>query len=166
MTVDHDESLKVKKDTIKFTMLHDNANDRYIIVENTYEYQKYFILEYDDTRCNSGMGSTIQVTQYVKVNVNIQTGITGRGERGIDIDTKEFIALKNIIHFNCDNPFGCSNCEAGANRNGTRTSPHKPITRRGSKLMSTSFYAKNPYGVTLDNSNNSAIKISKPDRFI
>jgi len=41
----------------------------------------------------------------VKVNVNIQ--VTGRGERGIDIDTKEFIALKNIIHFNCFNPFGC-----------------------------------------------------------
>lgn len=37
-SVNHEENLKVKKDTIKFTMLHDAANDRYIIVENTYEY--------------------------------------------------------------------------------------------------------------------------------
>ena len=32
--------------------------------------------------------------------------------------------------------------------------------------MSTSFYAKNPYGVILDNQNNFAIKVKKPDRFI
>ena len=100
------QNFQVQKDNIKFTMLNDAANDRYIIVENTYEYQKYFILEYDETRSQIGIGNHLQVTQYVKVNVNIQTGITGRGERGIDIDTKEFIALKNIIHFNCQNPFG------------------------------------------------------------
>ena len=38
VSLDHEENLKVKKDTIKFVMLHDAANDRYIIVENTYEY--------------------------------------------------------------------------------------------------------------------------------
>lgn len=106
----------------------------------------------------------------MKVNVNIYTGITGRGERGIDIDTKEFIALKNIIHFNCFNPFGCANCEGGGlaikNRGASSPGPITSGKRRASKLMSTSFYAKNPYGVTLDHSNNSAIKISKPDRFI
>lgn len=57
-SIDYDD-LKVKKDTIKFTMLHDAANDRYIIVENTYEYQKYFILEYDDTRSTNGIGNHI-----------------------------------------------------------------------------------------------------------
>jgi len=32
------QNIQVQKDNIKFTMLHDAANDRYIIVENTYEY--------------------------------------------------------------------------------------------------------------------------------
>jgi len=39
--------------------------------------------------------------------LNIGTVITGRGHRGIEVDTKEFIALKNIVLFNCDDPNLC-----------------------------------------------------------
>ena len=28
-----------------------------------------------------------------------------RANRGIDVDTKEFMALRNLVHFYCNNPF-------------------------------------------------------------
>jgi len=46
------------------------------------------------------------VTQYTVISINLGTATIGRGQRGIEIDTKEFMAMRNIIHFNCYNPFG------------------------------------------------------------
>ena len=31
-------------------MIYERQNDRFIICEQTYEYQKYYILEYDESR--------------------------------------------------------------------------------------------------------------------
>jgi len=77
----------------------------------TYELHKYFILEYDESKANNGIGNHLTVTQYTEVSVNLGTAASGRGQRGIEIDAKEFMALRNIIHFNCLNPFGCNSCK-------------------------------------------------------
>lgn len=53
----------------------------------------------------------LQVTQYVIVNLNIGTKQFGRGKRGIETDTKEFMALRNLVHFYCANPFKSLNIE-------------------------------------------------------
>lgn len=45
------------------------------------------------------------VTVYTVVGTNLLTADIGRGHRGIEIDTKETMAMRNIVHFNCVNPF-------------------------------------------------------------
>tara|TARA_B110000285_G_scaffold230294_1_gene296634 strand:- start:1063 stop:1311 length:249 start_codon:yes stop_codon:yes gene_type:complete len=52
-----------------------------------------------------GLEQVIQVIQYVVVQVNVGTKHIGRGKRGIEIDVKEFMALRNLVHFYCPNPF-------------------------------------------------------------
>ena len=39
------------------------------------------------------------------VEVNRGTRDVGRGKRGIEIDLKEFMALRNLVHYYCPNPF-------------------------------------------------------------
>lgn len=42
---------------------------------------------------------------FTRANVNIGTVMTGRGQRGINIDAKEFMALRNVVHFKSKNFF-------------------------------------------------------------
>jgi len=107
----HESEMKVTADQIKFTMFYDKALERFFICENSYELQKYFVLEYDEQRAKSGVGNHLMVTMYTVVGTNLLTAEIGRGQRGIEIDTKEIMALRNIVHFNCINPFPCMSCK-------------------------------------------------------
>jgi hypothetical protein len=98
---------KVSRDKIKFTMFYDKEQERFFICENAYELQKYFVLEYDEQKAMSGTGNHLMVTVYTVVSTNLLTAEIGRGKRGIEIDTKEVMAMRNIVHFNCQNPFVC-----------------------------------------------------------
>ena len=100
--------MKINKENMKFVFICDKDNERFIICEETYELIRYFVLEYDESRVGNGIGPHLLVTLYTTVSTNWTTSVIGRGQRGLDIDTKEFQALRNIIHFNCYNPFGCS----------------------------------------------------------
>jgi len=91
-------------------MFYDKNEERFYICENSYEIQKYFVLEYDNTRAITGIGYHLTVTMYTVVSINLGTASIGRGQRGLDVDTKELMALRNIVHFNCVNPFGCGSC--------------------------------------------------------
>ena len=93
---------------MKFIFLTDKENERFIICEETYELIRFFILEYDESRAANGIGNHLLVTQYTTVATNWTTSVIGRGQRGLDIDLKEFQAMRNIIHFCCINPFLCS----------------------------------------------------------
>lgn len=48
-------------------------------------------------------GSKTNVTLFTKVNMNYGTSFAGRGNRGLDIDSKEFMAFRNTVHFNFKN---------------------------------------------------------------
>lgn len=69
----------VNRDNIKFTVLYDRFEERYLVSESTYELQKYWVLEYDDSRANHGVGNHLQVTQFTEVMVNVGTASIGRG---------------------------------------------------------------------------------------
>jgi len=79
------------------------------------------------------------------MNVNVGTSLSGRGQRGIEIDAKEFIAMRNIVHFNCANPFNQFGVVA-------KQGPEKELTavvkEQDSPLKKgdRSFFSKNPYG--------------------
>lgn len=103
----HDESVNVTKDNIRFVMIYDRENNRFLVEEASYEVKKYFVLEYDEDRAENGIGNHLQVTQYTTITPNLGTSSMGRGQRGIEIDTKELMALRNVVHFNCINPFQC-----------------------------------------------------------
>lgn len=97
--------MTLNKDNIKVFGVFDRKNNRYIIAEKTYEVQKYYVLQHDDQRAEMGLDDVLQVIQYVCVQINIGTKKYGRGKRGIDVDTKEFMALRNLVHFYSPNPF-------------------------------------------------------------
>ena len=86
-------------------MLYDRENARFIVEEAQYEMKKYYVLEYDEERAENGFGNSLQVTQYTMIIPNQGTASQGRGQRGIEIDAKELMALRNVVHFNCVNPF-------------------------------------------------------------
>lgn len=44
------DQILINKENVKYTMIYERQNDRFIICEQTYEYQKYYILEYDESR--------------------------------------------------------------------------------------------------------------------
>jgi hypothetical protein len=92
-------------------MFYDKSEERFYICENSYELQKYFVLEYDDQRARTGLGQHLMVTVYTVIGPNLLTAEIGRGQRGIEVDTREMMAMRNIIHFNCINPFGCGRCD-------------------------------------------------------
>lgn len=124
--INHDRSelnisMNINKTKVKFTMFYDKNEDRYYVVENSYEIQKYFVLEFDEARANNGFGNNLSVIQYTIMNVNVGTSLSGRGQRGIEIDAKEFIAMRNIVHFNCANPFNQFGAVA-------KQSPEKELT--------------------------------------
>lgn len=96
-------------------MFYDQEDERFFICENTYQYQKFYVLEYDERRARNGVGNHLTVTIYTVVGTNIVTAEQGRGHRGIHVDAMEANALRNVIHFNCANPFSC-NC---ANQGGS-----------------------------------------------
>jgi hypothetical protein len=98
-------TLTLNKDNIKVFGIFDRSNNRYIIAEKTYEIQKYYVLQHDPQRSEQGLDDVLQVIQYVCVQVNVGTKQFGRGKRGIEVDTAEFMALRNLVHFYSPNPF-------------------------------------------------------------
>ena len=58
----NDESVNVTKDNIRFSMLFDRDNNRFLVEEASYEVKKYFVLEYDEDRAENGIGNHLQVT--------------------------------------------------------------------------------------------------------
>jgi len=67
--------------------------------------------------------------------VNVGTKQFGRGKRGIDIDTKEFMALRNLVHFYSPNPFQKANTpriygeSGGLQENSLEKIREKPIPK-------------------------------------
>jgi len=53
--------MNINKSKVKFTMFYDKNEDRYYVVENSYEIQKYFVLEFDEARANNGFGNNLSV---------------------------------------------------------------------------------------------------------
>mmetsp|Transcript_15954 Transcript_15954/g.24703 ORF Transcript_15954/g.24703 Transcript_15954/m.24703 type:complete len:264 (+) Transcript_15954:1086-1877(+) len=49
------------------------------------------------------MQNWVSVIQYIEIQPNARS--FGRGSRGINIDLKEFLALKNLVHFYSPDPF-------------------------------------------------------------
>ena len=64
-------------------MFYEKDEERFFICENSYELQKYFVLEFDEQRRASGMGNHLMVTMYTVVGTNLLTAEIGRGQRGI-----------------------------------------------------------------------------------
>lgn len=65
-----DDSMNVTRDNIKFSMVYDRQNTRFLVEEASYEMKKYFILEYDEERAENGIGNHLQVTQYTTIIPN------------------------------------------------------------------------------------------------
>ena len=90
---------------MKIITVYDRVTDRYIICEKTYELQKYYVIQFDEERLDRQLENLVEITNYVVAQVNMGTKQFGRANRGIDVDTKEFMALRNLVHFYCNNPF-------------------------------------------------------------
>lgn len=141
MTLNDDGDDQLTTDNIKYTMFYEKSQKRFFACENTYQYQKFYVLEYDQNRAKNGVGNHLTVTVYTVVATNIVTADLGRGERGLEIDIQETHALRNIVHFNCVNPFVCRcltddgqpliNIES----NSASLDPHEPASA-----------SKNPFG--------------------
>jgi hypothetical protein len=99
------DSFVINKDNIKLTSIYDRENERFVICEKTYEVQKYYVLSYDPKRVEQGLDEATKVVQYVEVQTNLGTKQVGRGKRGIEVDTKELMALRNLVHIYCPNPY-------------------------------------------------------------
>lgn len=80
--------------------MYDVHEERFLIYETTAEYDKYYSLKYDEERPNH-----VYITCYTSICKELDLIEYGRGHRGIDVDSKEFIALRNVIIFNCRDVF-------------------------------------------------------------
>lgn len=80
-------------------MFYDKSEERFYVSETAYELQKYYVIEVAENK------TVVHITQFTTIALNVGTASTGRGQRSIEIDAKEFIALRNIVHFNSHNPF-------------------------------------------------------------
>lgn len=83
--------------------MYDNSEERFVVYETTQEYDKYYCLKYDEERPGG-----LHVTCYTSISQELDLKEYGRGHRGIDVDSKEFIALRNVVTFNCRDVFGGS----------------------------------------------------------
>ena len=84
--------------------MYDDNEARYLIYETTQEYDKYYVLTYDEERPNN-----LYLTCFTSISKDLDLREFGRGHRGIDVDSKEFIALRNVVIFNCRDVFASSN---------------------------------------------------------
>lgn len=96
-----DEESALTFDNIKYSMFYEHSEERFYICENTTEYQKFYVLEHDEKRASNGIGNQLTVTVYTVVATNLMTADFGRGDRGLDVDIQETMALRNVVHFNC-----------------------------------------------------------------
>ena len=102
---ENDQSIALKQDNIKIISIYDRTNKRFILCEKTYEIQKYYVLHIDEKRPQNCLQNLVQITQYVTFQVNIGTKQYGRGKRGIEVDLREFMALRNLVHLYSPDPF-------------------------------------------------------------
>ena len=51
--------IAVNKNKVKYTVFYDKPEDRYLVVENSYEMQKYFVLEFDESKVTHGSGNSL-----------------------------------------------------------------------------------------------------------
>jgi hypothetical protein len=136
--------MKVTRENIKYNMYYEKTEERFIIFENSYELQKYYVLEYDESRARTGVECNLMVTAYTICGINLLTAEVGRGQRGIEVDAKEMIALRNIVHFNCINPFKCE-CQGGQAKGGDFQMGQEVRGKSFNKLDRSQF-SKMPYG--------------------
>jgi len=92
--------------------MYDDHQERFLIYETTSEHDKYYCLKYDEERPNH-----VYITCYTSVGKELDLREYGRGHRGIDVDSKEFMALRNVVTFNCRDVFA-------AHVGMVETSPH------------------------------------------
>jgi hypothetical protein len=85
---------------------------------------------------------------FTTIALNVGTAQTGRGQRGIEIDAKEFIALRNIVHFNSANPFKKipQTLSVQQHEAGNVADPTSLGRKTSDSRLEKSFYSKNPYG--------------------
>ena len=57
-----DDSVSITVDNIRFCMLFDSVNTRFIIEEASYDIKKYYVLEYDEDRAERGLERFLHVT--------------------------------------------------------------------------------------------------------
>jgi len=84
--------------------MYDDQQERFLIYETTTEYDKYYSLKFDDERPTNG----VNITCFTTICKELDFIEYGRGHRGIDVDSKEFVALRNVIIFNCKDVFANS----------------------------------------------------------
>lgn len=105
-------------------------------------------MEYDERRASNGVGNSLMVTVYTTVATNVYTADQGRGKRGLEVDVLETNALRNIVHFNCYNPFPCSCGDIQEEDCDERNSKRKAsyVSRSAQHQQEKSVMSKNPYG--------------------
>lgn len=91
-------------------MHSDPDAQRFLVCEDTAEYQRFYVLEYDESRARNGAGNSLSVTVYTTAGTDQTTAQQGRGRRGLEVEQTEISALRNVVHFNSINPFGCQSC--------------------------------------------------------
>lgn len=108
-------------------------------------------MEYDQLRASNGVGNSLMVTIYTTVATNVYTAEQGRGKRGLEVDVLETNALRNIVHFNCYNPFPCTCGDIldgeGEERDSRRKASY--ASRSAQQQQEKSVMSKNPYGEQL-----------------
>ena len=102
-------SYRIMRDGIEFVMINDHERQRFLVQEQSEEVSKVFVLRFDEQRAKSGSANHLQVTQYTSIPLDEEHSAS-RGRRGLRADINEFMALRNVISFNCADPFGCSRC--------------------------------------------------------
>jgi hypothetical protein len=80
--------------------MYDEPQERFLIYETTSEYDKYYSLKYDEERPDK-----VYVSCFTSICKDQDLNGYERGHRGIDVDCKEFVALRNVVKFNCRDLF-------------------------------------------------------------
>ena len=85
-------------------MVNDTINHRYIVCEETSELTKYIVMEYDQDRgypCS--YGHILLLTQYSEFKSSRFNN--ERPLKYLETEIQEFHGIRNIAHFNCNDPF-------------------------------------------------------------